>query len=278
MPPLVPPPRGAAGRSLVQAVASAVVLLALVAAAYAAGASGLFALVVVVVGLALFELLAALRAHGRRPVVTFGLGLAAAIVAASYAGRPSLVLACGAVLVIGSLTLALRPGRGATPASDAAWTILGVTWIGGAGAAAVAVLRLSPAGPSLLIAYLLVVAAADIGAYFTGARLGRHKLAPDISPGKSWEGVAGGMAAALAGGAAAGALLAELTWLQGIGMGLLCGAFGPVGDLVESLVKREIGIKDSGGLLPGHGGFLDRLDAMIFCAPLVLIYLRALGL
>ena len=87
-----------------------------------------------------------------------------------------------------------------------------------------------------------------------------------------------GLVAGLAAGAVAGALLRELTVAQGVGLGALCGVLGPLGDLVESLVKREIGVKDSGGLLPGHGGFLDRLDAMLFCAVPVLVYLRALEL
>lgn len=84
--------------------------------------------------------------------------------------------------------------------------------------------------------------------------------------------------AAVVGGLAAGALLDDLGIVHGLVMGGICGMLAPVGDLLESLVKREVGIKDSGRLLPGHGGFLDRLDAIIFCAPFVYMYLRFVAL
>ncbi len=277
LPPLPPPP-GPRGRSLWKAVASAAVLLACVAAAYAAGREALLAVVVVVVSLALYELLAAFRRHGRHPPVVFAQLVAVGLLAAAFAGRWDLALGAFGVLVGGALALQLRPGRGPAPASDAAWTVLGVAWIAGGGAAACALLGVDPSGPKLLVAYLLVVATGDIAAYFTGSRLGRHRLAPSISPGKSWEGAVGGLVATVAAGALAGGLLEELTTLEGLGLGLLCGVLGPVGDLVESLVKREIGIKDSGGLLPGHGGFLDRLDAMLFCAAPAFVYLETLVL
>ena len=278
LPAPIPPPPGPPGRSLAKAVASAAVLLALVVLAYLAGRDALFALVDVVVSLALFELLSALRAHGRHPMIVFAQAVAVAVMTAAYAGRWTLLLGALAVLVSGGLALALRPGRGPTPASDAAWTIVSVAWIAGGGAAAAALLAIDPGGPRLLVSYLLVVASSDVAAYFVGSRLGRHRLAPHISPGKSWEGAAGGLLAALAAGAVAGVGLDQLTTLQGVGLGALCGLLGPVGDLVESLAKREIGLKDSGGLLPGHGGFLDRLDAMLFCAAPVFAYLRVLGL
>ena len=278
LPAPLPPPEGPRRRSLVQAVTSAAVLLALVLVAYLAGRPALFAVVVVAVSLALFELLTALRAHGRRPAIVFAQLMAVAVMAAAYAGRRTALLGALALLASGGLALALRPGRGATPATDAAWTIVSVAWIAGGGAGAAAILAIDPGGPALLVSYLLVVAATDVAAYFLGSRLGRHRLAPHVSPGKSWEGAAGGLVAGLAAGAVAGALLRELTVAQGVGLGALCGVLGPLGDLVESLVKREIGVKDSGGLLPGHGGFLDRLDAMLFCAVPVLVYLRALEL
>jgi phosphatidate cytidylyltransferase len=149
--------------------------------------------------------------------------------------------------------------------------VLAVAWIAGGAAAGVALLGREH-GPALLASLVGIVAAADTAAFFVGARWGRRRLAPSISPGKSWAGAAAGLVAALGAGALAGAATGALTVPEGAGLGLLCGVCGPVGDLVESLVKREIGVKDSSMLLPGHGGFLDRIDAMVFCAPLALGY------
>ncbi|CAN5634798.1 phosphatidate cytidylyltransferase [soil metagenome] len=249
-------------------------LLALVVVAYLLGTAAFFVVACAVVGLALFELFTALASHGHRPVVPFAVAAGLAMLPAGYSSRAELVLVVLAATTAGALLAALRPSRGQTPAADAGWTVLGVAWIGGGGAAGVSILRLEPGGLALLIAYLLVVACDDIAAYFVGSRFGRHKMAPSISPAKSWEGFAGGLAGALVAGAIAGAVVDELTITQGVGIGIVCGLLAPIGDLVESLVKREIGIKDSGGLLPGHGGFLDRVDAMILCAPGVLVYLR----
>jgi phosphatidate cytidylyltransferase len=137
-------------------------------------------------------------------------------------------------------------------------------------------------GINFLLSLLVIVWAADIGAYFAGRRFGKVKLAPSISPGKSWEGVYGGIAVAL---------LLAIAWalwqpsfadsaslyqklLQGKGWlllilgALLMVAMSVVGDLVESLVKRSVGAKDSSGLLPGHGGVLDRIDALLPTLPL----------
>jgi len=278
LPPPIPPDGGPPPRSLVKAVGSAAVLLAAVALAYALGAPAMLLLVVGVVLASLLELLGALRARGGRVVVPFALAATAALVVAAYRGSAFLLLGALAALTLGALVLALRPARGPTPVSDAAWTVLSVTWIGGGGAAAAAILGLGEGGSGLLVAYLLTAACDDIAAYFVGVRWGRHKLAPAISPAKSWEGAVGGFGAAVVAGSLAGGALDELSWLEGIGIGVVCGALAPVGDLVESLAKREIGIKDSGGLLPGHGGFLDRVDAMILCAPGVLVYLKMLGL
>lgn len=261
------------GRSLPQAVATGLVLLGLILLAYVLGRTAFFLLVAAVVLIALFELLDALVQHGGRPVVLFGLLCGFALLVVAFLRQPRLFIVVIAATMLGALLLALRPERGATPASDAAWTTMGVAWIGGGGAAAVSILMLGE-GLLLLVAFVLTTALSDIGAYFVGTRLGRHKMAPSISPAKSWEGFGGGLACSLLGGMLFAALLPDLTLLEGLLLGLICGLLAPVGDVVESLVKRELGIKDSGRLLPGHGGFLDRLDALLFCAPAAFFYLR----
>jgi phosphatidate cytidylyltransferase len=265
----------AGGRKLSQAVATAVVLLVILVLCYALGSTAFFWLATVVVLLALFELLDAVRRSGRRPVVVFGLLCGAGLLLPAYylPDRPELIVAVIGTAAVGALVLALRPGRGPTPASDAAWTVLGVAWIGGAGAAAVSILTLRD-GLNLLVAHVLIAALDDIGAYFVGVRFGSHKLAPSISPAKSWEGFFAGLVAALVGGAVFGLLLDVLGVGHGLVVAAIIGVFAPAGDLTESMAKRELGIKDSGRLLPGHGGFLDRLDAIIFCALPVFFYLR----
>ncbi|HEY3411789.1 MAG TPA: phosphatidate cytidylyltransferase [Armatimonadota bacterium] len=127
-------------------------------------------------------------------------------------------------------------------------------------------------GAWLMFAVLLVIWAGDSGAYFVGKAIGRHKMAPGISPNKTWEGSVGGLAASWIVGMA-------MTWplalnpLTCLLFGLVVGAVGQVGDLVESAIKREIGIKDFGDLLPGHGGVLDRFDSLIFAAPVAFFIL-----
>lgn len=261
-------------RSLKAAVATAVFLLGLIALCYVLGRVAFFYLAFVVVMIALWELLDGLVQAGRRPGVPIGLAAGAGMMIVAFLERPALLPVVMAGVVYASLLFALRPGRGATPASDVAWTVLGVAWIGGGGAAAVAMLRLPASGLDLLVGFVLITALDDIAAFFAGTALGKHKMAPSISPAKSWEGFAGGLAGALAGGAAFGAVMTQLTVAEGLAIGGICGLLAPAGDLVESLVKRELGIKDSGRLLPGHGGMLDRLDAILFCAPAVYVFLR----
>jgi phosphatidate cytidylyltransferase len=119
----------------------------------------------------------------------------------------------------------------------------------------------------------------DTGAYFAGRFLGRHKLYPRISPAKTWEGFAGGMATSvgMAFGVRAFALDA-LTTTDCLALGVLGGLAGPAGDLVESMIKRSFGVKDSGQILPGHGGMLDRVDALMFNAPVVYLYAKTVVL
>ena len=118
--------------------------------------------------------------------------------------------------------------------------------------------------------------AADTGAYFAGHRFGRVKLAPRVSPGKTWEGVIGGMLLALL-ASLAGAAWFEQPPLAFAAVGLAAAAFSVVGDLTESMLKRSAGVKDSGHLLPGHGGMLDRLDSIAAGAPLFVFGLLLIG-
>jgi phosphatidate cytidylyltransferase len=122
-------------------------------------------------------------------------------------------------------------------------------------------------GPEMVLWMLLLVFAADIGAFFAGRQWGRHKLAPRVSPSKTWEGLAGGIAA-VALVALAGALRFGLPVAAAIGFGCAVGAISVVGDLTESMFKRAAGLKDSGDLLPGHGGVLDRIDSVTAAGPL----------
>ncbi len=131
-------------------------------------------------------------------------------------------------------------------------------------------------GPRRIVAFIVTAVANDVGGYAAGVLSGgRHKLAPSVSPGKSWEGFAGSVAAGcLSGGLIFPFLLHESAWL-GIVFGLACVASSTLGDLGESMLKRDIGIKDMGHLLPGHGGVMDRLDSLLATAPVAYLLLTA---
>jgi phosphatidate cytidylyltransferase len=127
----------------------------------------------------------------------------------------------------------------------------------------------------LLSYFFLVLMSADAGAYYVGRALGKHKLAPSISPGKTWEGVVGGVGAAL--------LMAwishywfflELPLKYGLPLAVVMTVLGILGDLSESALKRGAGAKDAASILPGHGGLLDRLDSLLFSAPLIYYFAR----
>jgi phosphatidate cytidylyltransferase len=179
----------------------------------------------------------------------------------------------------------------------AAWWLVAFVWLalraqsgGRLAAAAVGFLVLVPAGiglshlvtlhphGQLLLLYLLVlIAAADVGAYFGGRTFGHRKLAPHVSPGKTWEGFAAGMLAAATVGVA-GAFLFDMPFWPWLFLCELVALVSVVGDLTESMFKRHVGLKDSGKLLPGHGGLLDRIDSLTAAAPTFLLGLLVLGL
>jgi phosphatidate cytidylyltransferase len=168
---------------------------------------------------------------------------------------------------IALLATALRAGELARVLPAAAAAVFGVVYVFGAWRTAIDLRALSP---NWLFFALAINFVGDIAAYYTGRAIGRHKLAPAISPAKSWEGAAGSMVAAVIFG---------ILWRQQLGsdvriaemvlLAIAGNVAGQVGDLAESAMKRGAGVKDSGTLLPGHGGFLDRLDSSLFSMPVV---------
>jgi len=138
-------------------------------------------------------------------------------------------------------------------------------------------LRELPHGFLVVVFVLAVVWLNDAGAYFIGRRFGRHRLLPRVSPGKTWEGSLGGLAVGLA-----AAVLLALVVGRSAGLGIVAGLVvslaGQIGDLVESNFKRFVGAKDSGGVLPGHGGVLDRFDSALFALPAAYYFLKGIGL
>jgi phosphatidate cytidylyltransferase len=177
-----------------------------------------------------------------------------------------------------------------------AWWLLALVWLvlapawGGRGARALAgfavlvpaavgigkLVAMEPRGQALLLFLLVLIAAADVGAYFGGRALGKRKLAPRVSPNKTWEGLLSGMLASVAAALAGGLLFREPLgrWLL---VCLVVALVSVVGDLVESMFKRQVGLKDSSGLLPGHGGVLDRVDSLTAAGPVFLLGLLAFG-
>jgi phosphatidate cytidylyltransferase len=132
--------------------------------------------------------------------------------------------------------------------------------------------------PHLTLGFLIMLWSNDTGAYLTGRAFGRTKLFERHSPKKTWEGFIGGILIAAIAGYILSIYFNDLTWKQWVTVAVLIGSFGTLGDLVESMFKRSINIKDSGSILPGHGGLLDRFDGLLLAAPIVYTYIKCLNL
>jgi len=214
---------------------------------------------------------------GRGARAAFAVVVALAIAAAWWVTeapgpRVAFLAAATAWWVAAFVWVVAAPGRGGAPGA----TIAGILVLVPAAVALGRLVALEPEGRILLFYLLLLIAAADIGAYFGGRRFGRHKLAPRVSPGKTWEGFVAGLlgagVVALAGARVFG--FAALPWLV---LCLLVVLSSVVGDLAESMFKRRAGLKDSSALLPGHGGVLDRVDSLTAAGPVFLLGLHLLG-
>ena len=165
--------------------------------------------------------------------------------------------------------------RSATPLANLGATLLGVLYV----AVPLSLLLYVPvlAGdgvwrPETVLCYIFIIWANDVFAYLVGMTFGRHRLCERLSPKKSWEGFFGGLAGAVAMGYAAARVLDADVWAW-LGLALVAAATGVLGDLVESMFKRAAGVKDAGNLIPGHGGVLDRFDALLLSAPFVFVYM-----
>ena len=211
--------------------------------------------------------------------------------------RAAFVALIGLGVLVAWQATAGRGGLTALLAAAGVWWLVALLWItrgperAGAALAAVAGVAalvptavalgrlrgVDPQGAGVLLFSLAVIMAADVGAYFAGHRWGRLKLAPRVSPGKTWEGVIGGLVASLLVASGGAALFG---WPPTVIMPLALGAaaFSVVGDLMESLLKRHSGLKDSGHLLPGHGGVLDRIDSLTAGVPVFTLGLLQAGL
>jgi phosphatidate cytidylyltransferase len=235
-------------------------------------------MVVIVAGallVALVEFYRLLEARGVVPLRVPGLLLAAALFldTAYPARQPAPLWPLAALVLLGA---ALR--RGSTLAASvpaAAGTLLAAVYVGALGGTIAGLRTLEPAaaGAWRLALLLGIVMAADTLAFFVGCAFGRRRLAPAVSPSKTVEGALGGLAGGVLGALALRALgLPTLPTVHAAVLGVAVAALGIVGDLDESLIKRWAGVKDSGGLFPGHGGMLDRLDSLLFGAPVLYYY------
>lgn len=179
------------------------------------------------------------------------------------------------LLALAAMTLSLRADDLAKSLPRTALLLLGVVYVFGSWRFAV---LLRAASPYWLILALALSWVGDMAAYYVGRSLGRHPLAPRVSPKKSWEGSAASMLASVIFGwlFLRGVLPLVPAW-QAIALAAVGNAAGQFGDLAESAIKRGAGVKDSGTILPGHGGLLDRVDSSLFVLPVVYLYLRAAG-
>jgi phosphatidate cytidylyltransferase len=234
------------------------------------------ALVMVAAAAGQYEFYRMARARGSDPNATLGIVLGVLVVLEFYqppfpgTGRYFTIAACVLAIMVGRL-FSRRPVEGAL--EDVASTFLGVFYVALLFAFQVAI-RVGTYGKQWLVFLYFVIWASDIGAYSIGIPFGKHRLYEKVSPKKSIEGLIGALAAA-----AGMAALCRLWFMppvsrgEAVALGLVLAAVGTIGDLAESLYKRAAGVKDSGGIIPGHGGMLDRMDSMLFAAPVLYFYL-----
>jgi len=262
------------GRNVPVATAVGVSMAALVLITVYSATALFVALVAVAVVVAVYEVCSVLEARTIHvPRVPLMVGGAAMVVAAYADGTDALTVAL--VLTV----VAVAAARLAGAPNDR----LGRDMVVGAFVAVYVPLLASAAvlmanaddGADRIVVFILAVVLSDTGGFAAGVRFGKHPMAPSVSPKKSWEGLGGSLVAATVGSSIVVPLLLDATWWQGALVGLVAVFTATAGDLAESLLKRDLGVKDMGHLLPEHGGIMDRLDSLLPTAPVMALVLAA---
>ncbi len=270
-------PDGVQGRDLGRSLLTAGAFAAVALVVFALGKAPAAVLVAGVVAVCAAELFDALRRAGYQPATLLGLVACTGIVGAAYwRGDVALPLVLGLTVIFTLLWYLLGVGRVAST-MNVAVSVFAVAYVGLLGSFAALILNF-PNGVGVLIGTILTVAVNDAAALFIGSRFGQRPLAPDISPGKTVEGVVGGGLAGVVASWLVLGVIGVFPWDTGtaVALGLVVAVAAPLGDLCESMLKRDLGIKDMGTLLPGHGGLLDRFDALLFALPAVYYLCRLL--
>jgi len=224
------------------------------------------------------ELYTMVRSRGIKPLAFIGIALGALIILNAYRplppyhGGPYFWITLCVLAALTARLFARRPVEGAF--EDIAVTLFGVLYVALLFSFQVAI-QSGSFGKKWLVFLYLVIWASDTGAYYVGTAFGKHRLYEKISPKKSIEGLVGGTLASLLVAVLCKVwLVPALGWFEAGVLGAVLALAGTLGDLAESLLKRSAGVKDSGTVIPGHGGILDRMDSMLFAAPLLYFYLR----
>ena len=265
---------GRAGRNLPAAIAVGAVLGAVVLASLLVRKEAFVAVVAVAVCVALWELAQALSHRGVAvPLVPVAVGAVGMLVAAFTAGGQALAV-CFVLTAVG--VVVWRTAEGPVGAlRDVAGGIFAAAYLPLLAGFAMLLLA-EPDGALRVVTFVLVTVASDIGGYAAGVLTGRHPMAPSVSPKKSWEGFAGSAATCVVMGVVAVVWLLDGPWWAGALVGASAVLTATLGDLGESMIKRDLGIKDMGSVLPGHGGIMDRLDSLVMTAPVCWVLLHVL--
>ncbi|KHL15831.1 phosphatidate cytidylyltransferase [Mumia flava] len=267
-------PRQRGGRNLPAAIGVGVALGAAVVASLLFVKVLFVGVVLVAGGVAVWELSGALRKAGARvplpPVMAGGL----ATLAATYVAGPEAIAVGAALTVLGTFVYRMPDGADGW-VRDVSAGIFTFAYIPVLGSFVVLMVA-EDDGPARIVTFVVVTIASDIFGYAAGYKLGKHPMAPTISPKKSWEGFGGSVVGCVLAGVACVVLLLDGPWWAGVVLGLAAVAMATLGDLSESMVKRDVGIKDMSDLLPGHGGLMDRLDSLLAVAPVCWLVLHFL--
>ncbi|HEX6485636.1 MAG TPA: phosphatidate cytidylyltransferase [Nocardioidaceae bacterium] len=256
-----PAPTGRAGRNLPAAIASAVVLLALIGGSLYFWKPAFVGVVTGAILLGVWEMKQALAEKGiALPFEPLVVGSVVMLVGGYVWGAPALMTAL-AVTALGSMLWRLRGGVGGfvRDVTAGVFTAVYIPFLAGF----VTLLLKPDDGPLRVLTFILVTIASDIGGYFVGVLAGKHPMAPVISPKKSWEGFAGSTVFCVGAGWATVVYLLDGEWWVGVFLGLVAVVMATLGDLCESVIKRDLGIKDMSAIIPGHGGLMDRLDSLL---------------